>query len=184
MLHRFLIESEGLRHIIEDADVIHDKAMGLLLAIGAICTTDGLQEIVVLHRLVEIHHLKDRRIKSGQELACDNHELERVSRITKPVEQLFFLVFIASMLLPIRRIAGLADHDDGGRFRTDQLVHHLLIEHATFPVERHNLCLESIRLNLGLEMLHDVIDHRTRSGFFTRTAILAARFASCMMRSA
>jgi len=73
--------------------VVNDEAMGLLLAIGSIRSADGLQQIVILHGLIEIHHLKDWCIKSSQEFTRDNHELERVGRIAKPIKQLFFFLF-------------------------------------------------------------------------------------------
>ena len=40
---------------------------------------------------------------------------------------------------------------------TDQLIHHCFIKHAAFAVEDHDLRLESVGLNLGLEMLDDMI---------------------------
>jgi hypothetical protein len=39
--------------------------MCLLLATGTVGAADGLQEVVVLHRLIEIHHLQDRDIWFG-----------------------------------------------------------------------------------------------------------------------
>ena len=57
LLHRFLVEVEGAGDVVEDADVVHDQAVRLLLAADAVGAADGLQEIVVFHRLVEIHHL-------------------------------------------------------------------------------------------------------------------------------
>ena len=62
----FFIELQRLCYIIEHAQVIHDQAVGLGLAEGAVGPANGLQEVVVLHRLVEIHHLQDGRIEAGQ----------------------------------------------------------------------------------------------------------------------
>ena len=61
LLHGLLVEVQRPRHVVEDADVVHDQTVGLLLAEGAVGPADGLQEVVVLHRLVEIHHLQDGR---------------------------------------------------------------------------------------------------------------------------
>ena len=50
-------------------------------------------------------------------------------------------------------------HHDGAGVGADQLVHHLLVEHAALAVEHHDLRLEAVRLHLGLEVLHDVLHH-------------------------
>ncbi len=68
LLHGLLVEVQRLGHVVEDADVVHDQAVRLLLAEGAVGAADGLQEVVVLHRLVEIHHLQDRRVEAGEQL--------------------------------------------------------------------------------------------------------------------
>ena len=69
LLHGLLVEIERLRHVVEDADVVHDQAVGLVLAVGAVGAADRLQQVVVLHRLVEVHRLQDRRVEAGQQLA-------------------------------------------------------------------------------------------------------------------
>src|SRR3712207_7115486 len=62
-----LFRSQSSGHIVEDADVVHDQTMGLLLTEGAVGATDGLQEVVVFHRLVEIHRLPDGRGEAGEQ---------------------------------------------------------------------------------------------------------------------
>ena len=134
--------------------------MGLFLAEGAVRPADGLQEVVILHRLVEIHHLQNRRIETGQQFAGDDDELQRVGRIAEAVEQLFLGILVADVLLPFRRIALGCGHDDGAGFGADQFIHYGLVEHAAFAVEDHHLGLEAVRLHLGLEVIDDVIAPR------------------------
>ena len=146
-------------HIVEYADVVHDQAVRLLLAEGAVCPADGLQEVVVLHRLVEIHHLQDGRIEACEQLAGDDHELERISRVAKTVEQLLLGVFVADVLFPFGGIALGGGHDDGAGFGVDQLIHRLLVEHAALAVKDHHLGLESVGLHLLLEVSDDMLNH-------------------------
>jgi len=161
LLHGSLVEVECTSHVVEYADVVHDEAVGLLLAEGAVSPADGLQEIMVFHRFVEIHRLQDRRIETGQQLAGDDDELQRVSRVAEAVEQFLFGVLVAGMDFPFGRIAGLADHHDGACFGIDQLIHHLLVEHTALAVEGHHLCLETVRFYPGLVVPDDVVHHGT-----------------------
>ena len=80
-------------------------------------------------------------------------------------------------------------HDDGAGLRADQLVHHGLVEHAAFAVEDHHLALKPFGSTLVWKCLTMwFTTARTRSGFLTSTAILAARLArssrSCSLRFA
>ena len=156
LLHSLLVEVQGLGHIVEDADVVDDQAVRLLLAAGAVGAADGLQEVMVLHRLVEIHHLQDGRIEAGEQFAGDDDEFQRVSGIAEAVEQFFFCVFVASMLF-VLAAAGVHDYSAG--LRADQFVHHLLVEHAAFTVENHHLRLKTVGLHLGLVVRHHVLHH-------------------------
>src|SRR5664280_1753442 len=40
-----------------------------------------MYKVVVLHWLVEVDDSQDRRVKSGQQFAGDDHEFQRISRI-------------------------------------------------------------------------------------------------------
>ncbi len=60
---------------------------------------------------------------------------------------------------PCGRVLLSAAHHDSAGLGADDLVHHLLVEHAALAVEAHHLRLESVRLHLGLVMLHHVLHH-------------------------
>ena len=94
VLHRFLVEVQRARHVVEDADVVHDQAVGLAgkRSVGA---ADRLQQVVFLHRLVEIHRLQDRRVETREQARGDDEELERIERVAEAIEQLLFVVFAA-----------------------------------------------------------------------------------------
>ena len=154
LLHGLFVEVQRPGHVVEDADVVHDQAVGLFLAEGAVGAADGLQEVVVLHRLVEVHHLQDRRVEAGEQLAGDDDELQRVGRVAEAVEQLFLGVLVA------RRAASTRAGRPGAVVMTMALASGpisssitCLVEHAALAVEDHHLRLEAVRLHLGLEVL-------------------------------
>ena len=101
LLHRLLVEVQRLGHIVEDAEVVDDQAVRLLLAVGAVRAADGLEQGVVLQRLVEVHRLQDRRVEAGEQLGGDDQELQRVGRVAEAVEQLLLGVLVADVLLPL-----------------------------------------------------------------------------------
>jgi hypothetical protein len=84
----FFVEFERLGHVVEDAEVVDDQAVGLLVAVGAVGAGDGLQQGVVAHGLVEIHGLQDGRVEAGQQLGGDDEDLQRVVGVAEAVEQL------------------------------------------------------------------------------------------------
>ena len=86
----FFVEFQRFGDVIEDAQVIHDQAVGLFVAVGAVGARDGLQQGVVAHRFVEVHGLQDGRVEAGQQLGGDDQDLQRVVRVAEAVEQLFF----------------------------------------------------------------------------------------------
>ena len=96
LLDALLVELQRLGHVVKDADVVHDQAVRLLVAIGAVGAADGLQQGVVLHRLVEVHRLQDRRVEAGQQLGGDDQELQRVVGVAEAVEQLLLGVPVAA----------------------------------------------------------------------------------------
>lgn len=76
--------------------------MRLLLAKSAVGAANGLQEVMVLHGLVEVHDLQNGRVEAGEQFTGDNDELQRVGRVAEASEQLLLRVLIADVLLPLR----------------------------------------------------------------------------------
>ena len=74
-----LVELDRLGHVVEDAQVVDDQAVGLRLAVGAVGAADGLQQRVVAQRLVEVHRLQDRRVEAGEQLRGDDQDLQRIA---------------------------------------------------------------------------------------------------------
>ena len=72
-------KSRAVGDVVEDAEVVHDQAVGLsrVQAVGA---ADGLQETVVAHGLVQVHGLEDRGVEAREELGGDDQELEGIQR--------------------------------------------------------------------------------------------------------
>src|SRR5206468_11971641 len=75
-----LVKVQRGLEIREDAEVVHDDA-GALLHRGKrpVGTGDGLEQVVVPQRLVEIHHLLDGRVEAGEQTVADDQDLERRS---------------------------------------------------------------------------------------------------------
>ena len=160
LLHRLLVEVQRPRHVVEDADVVHDQTVRLLLAERAVRAADGLQKVVVLHRLVEIHHLQDRRVEAGEQLADVTMTNFSGSAGSRKRSSSFSSASLSRTC---------CFHSGGSPAPTvmtmalasgaDQLVHHRLVEHAAFAVEDHHLRLEAVRLHLRLEVRDDVLHH-------------------------
>ena len=74
-----LVERQRPLQVREDADIVHDDAV-VLAGIGAVDAGDGLQQRVVLERLVQIHGIGDRRIVAGQQLLGDDQQLGQLVR--------------------------------------------------------------------------------------------------------
>ena len=98
-LHGCLIKTQGFVLIVNDTYIIANHSaflMGLLHAVGA---TNGLKKSMVLHRLVKVHTLENRGVKSSQEFACNDDELERIERVAESVEKLVLLEFAELVFL-------------------------------------------------------------------------------------
>ena len=136
-----------------------------LAGVDTVGATDGLQQVVILHRLVEVHHLQNRRIETGQELGGDDQELERVVRIAESVEELF--LFIARHL-PLRILIAFATcrmHHNSACLRSDKLIQSLLIKNAAFSVEGDDLGFEPVWLYLILVMPDDMLAYSADSSW-------------------
>ena len=92
----FSSNSSACGDVVEDAEVVDDQAVGLLLGVGAVRAADRLQQRVVAQRLVEVHRLQDRRVEAGQQLGGDDEDLQRVGWVAEAVEQLLPRRAIAS----------------------------------------------------------------------------------------
>ena len=114
---------------------------------------------MILHGLVQIHHLEDRRVEARQQLAGDDHDLQWVLRIAEIVQHLGFLVPGAPPLLVFIGLVVVGIHDDGAGRLAQQPVQLLFIQHATLPVIAHHLAFKAVGVHLGHEVLGDVRAH-------------------------
>ena len=87
------VDRQGLLQVVGEADVIHDVASALSPG-NPVHTSNGLQQVVILHLLVDVHNLLDGGIKAGQEHVAHDQEgnprvdLLRVAVIEAPLEVL------------------------------------------------------------------------------------------------
>src|SRR3989344_4663288 len=81
------IGGERLLQVSSEADVVHNKATGLVL-VDAIHPRDGLHEIVPTHEFVYVHRVEARHIKAGKPHVADDNHLERATRILEAVGEL------------------------------------------------------------------------------------------------
>ena len=91
--------------------------MRLLVVIDAVCTANGLQQCVVLHGLIQIHALQYGRVKSCEQFACDDNNLQRIHWIAETIEDFAFLILGTSpLLIFVCFIAFCVHHNGSGIF--------------------------------------------------------------------
>ncbi len=150
-----LVELERLGDVVEHAEVVDDQAVGLV-RVDPVGAGDGLQEGVLLERLVQVLRVQDRGVEAGQQLRGDDDDLQRVGGVVEPRGDRFEVVPAGCPLRPLGRVvAGLAHHDRG-RLGGQVLVELGLVGDAGGLVVDDDLGLEALRVDLRLEVLGDV----------------------------
>ena len=98
------------------APVVDDEAVGLLVPEGAVHAGDGLQQPMLLQRLIEIHDLLDRRVETGQQHVAHDQDRERIAPVLEPVDHP--LLFVPGQM-PLREplLVIVARRHDDGRLR-------------------------------------------------------------------
>ncbi len=104
-----------------DADIVDDKADILAFSADTVHPRNGLQEIVRLDDLIEIHDLLDGRIEARQQHVVDDHDADialdafllAVKRQLEALDDAFVLGRIA-MRGEVRRIVVLTRNHDAG----------------------------------------------------------------------
>ena len=94
------------------APVVDDQAVGLLVPERAVHAGDGLQQPVLLQRLVEIHDLLDRRVETGQQHVAHHQDGQRIVPILEPVDGLLLLVLAQMPLRQALLVVVAGRHDD------------------------------------------------------------------------
>ena len=138
--------------------------MSFTLIIGPVRAADDLKECVVLHRLIKVHRLKNRSIKSGQQLCGDNNELKRAVRITKIIKNFTFLITVTAVFLIAVFFVIIRIHDNGGSIFSEELIKDGLIHQAAFTVIYNYLTFIAVRLDLFLEVFGNMLAHLTNTG--------------------
>ena len=152
-----VIELERLGHIVEHADVVDDETIRLRFAVHAVRAADRLQKRMVLHRLVEIHALQDRRVEPRQKLGRDNHELERIEAVAETVQQLVLRRSVKPVVGVLAFLVVVAVHHDRRRVgRPQEHVQLLLVRNAVLTVEHDDLAFHAGRLDLAAVVFNDV----------------------------
>ena len=127
------------------------------LVIGSVCAADCLKQSMILHGLVKIHNLKNRCIKTSQQLSSDNNQLKGAVWITKVIQHFCFLITVTTIfLIPIFLIV-VRVHDDGSCFLTKQFIKDFLVFQAALAIIDYNLSLISVWLDLLFVMLCNML---------------------------
>ncbi len=79
------VDRQRLGQVIRQADVVDDEA-ALFAFRHAIHPRDGLQQVVLLEFLVDVHDLLDRRVETGQQHVADDQEGDAGQRLLRIVE--------------------------------------------------------------------------------------------------
>ena len=95
-VHFITIKCERLFEIAEDPDEVENKSVGLDHLLGfvfvrSIDPRNCLQECVVSHRFVEIHGVKNGRVKTSQKLFGNNENLGKFVEFWELFTDVFFL---------------------------------------------------------------------------------------------
>ena len=79
------VDRQRLGQVVGQADVIDDEP-ALLALRHAVHPRDGLEQVVLLQLLVDVHDLLDRRIEAGQQHVADDQEGDAGERLLRIVE--------------------------------------------------------------------------------------------------
>ncbi len=112
---------------------------------------------MILHRLIEIHYLENRCIKSGKKLIRNNNKLQRIVRLSEMIKNLCFLITVSLILLIAASFIIAGCHNYRRLFRRHEFIQLLLIHKTTLTVIYNNLSFVSIWLNLSLVMIYNVL---------------------------
>src|SRR5262245_29434115 len=158
------VESERLFQFVEDTDKVDDKAVRLdelllFVLIRAVHSRDRLQQGVVTHRLVEIHGVENRRVKTGQELLRDNEDFGLLAEPDKTLPDTTLFLFVDVKLLQFDGVVVIGRINDFGVFWRQKLIEQLFVIGARLPVHRDKKRLVTQRLNVALVMIRDKARH-------------------------
>ena len=67
-LYALFVEIKRMCHIVKNTYIVNDQTAGLILTIYAIGSANRLKQGVILHRLVKVHRLQNRSVKSCEQL--------------------------------------------------------------------------------------------------------------------
>ena len=153
----FFIECKGLGHIIEDAYEVHYKAAFLVLVVGPIGAADSLEQRMILHRLVQVHTLKNRSVKASEQFTGHNDKLQWRQRIPELVEEFLLLVACTTICLVIVCLVSAGVHHNSCLvICAKQSIYGLLILDTAGSVINNHLSLHPGRLDILTEMVDNV----------------------------
>ena len=151
--------------VLAHPDVVHNRPAGLGVTTAAVGPRDGLEQVVVRERTVQVHGLLDGRIKAREQLVADNQHLERMLGVFEVLDGGFLFALIELVLhklwvLVLVVLGGRVDaHAHGRCFRLgvclahalhglksvgDDSVQLLFVDHTRRPVDGDDLRLEAI----------------------------------------
>ena len=161
------ILAERRFQVLGNTDVVHDQT-GWLVAEYAVHSRDRLHEPVPPHGFVDVHRVHARRVEAGQPHVPDDHQLEQIVGVLRPLGEQFPARLAADVLLPFLRVRGRACHDDLDFAALVVVTVPLRAQLDDFVVERnanstahaddHGLAVHAD--DAVLEVLHEVVgDH-------------------------
>ena len=163
---------ERALQLVGNADVVHHQA-ALFILEHAIHPSNGLHQVMSLHRLVHVQGMHARRIKTGQPHIAHKHDAQRVVRFLEALLQPFFYLPAVNVRTQQRFVAGRAGHHnlDCAFFRVWVMpvraqLHDFVVEmHANLAAHRHYHCLAGLRLVALLEVCDQIRSHAGNTRF-------------------
>ena len=160
-----LIKVKSVGELFEDANIIDDQAVGLRVPVDTVCSANCLQKGMILHRLVQIHCLQNRRIESSKQLGSNDDQLQGVLRVSEAIQNLRFLICGTTIFLVTIFLIVICIHNDlGALCRSEKAIQSFLIQDAALAIIADNLSLKPIRLNLGHVVIIDMLANLLNSG--------------------
>ena len=100
---------DRLSQVVGQPQVVHHQPAGFVLE-HPVHPGDGLEQPVTLHGLVDIHRVEAGCVESGEPHVPDQHDPERVVRVSEPVGQGLPAALAPDVLLPVHWVGCRAGH--------------------------------------------------------------------------
>jgi len=105
------VNFQGFSEFIGHTQIIDNQA-ALFLKVNAVDAGDRLHQVVPLHRLVDIHRVKDGGIEPSEPHIADDDEFEVIGGVFEPLRQDLAIFLVGVVFYEVALIRSAGSHDD------------------------------------------------------------------------